>query len=60
MKRRVFLVIAAAALAAAGAANAHHSFAATYREDESVTIEGELVAFDHDRTADEGYRSASG
>jgi hypothetical protein len=35
----------AAALSAGSAAHAHHSFAATYLEDASVTIEGELVQF---------------
>jgi hypothetical protein len=34
------------ALAVAAPAFAHHSFAATYREKESVTIEGELVQLD--------------
>lgn len=42
-----YLVAAAACcLMAAGAqTSAHHSFAATYIEDQSVTIEGELVQF---------------
>src|SRR6187551_2874227 len=40
----VVLVIAAAALVGSRA-YAHHSFAATYLEDQSVTIEGELVQF---------------
>ena len=45
MKRYlVGLFVAAAALAGA-TAYAHHSFAATYLEDQSVTIEGELVQF---------------
>src|ERR1044071_8065782 len=34
------------ALAVAVPAYAHHSFAATYREKDSVTIEGELVQLD--------------
>jgi len=34
------------ALAVAAPAYAHHSFAATYREKDSVTIEGELVQLD--------------
>ena len=45
---RRFLVAFAAAgawLLAAQAAYAHHSFAATYLEDKTVTIEGELVQF---------------
>ena len=47
MKRRLavsFLVFAALAIGAR--AYAHHSFAATYREKDSVTIEGELVQLD--------------
>jgi hypothetical protein len=47
MKRYlVVLFFAAAALVSVGARlSAHHSFAATYREDETVTIQGELVQF---------------
>jgi hypothetical protein len=47
MKRvLVVLIMVAAVLAAATPrASAHHSFAATYLEDQSVTIEGELVQF---------------
>ena len=45
MKRTVLVVVAAAMLLSSSAVFAHHSFAATYREDESVMIEGELVAF---------------
>jgi hypothetical protein len=47
MKRHlVVLSIAVAALVGVGTTlSAHHSFAATYREDETVTIEGELVQF---------------
>jgi hypothetical protein len=47
MKRYlVVLSIAVAALVSTGTSlYAHHSFAATYREDESVTIQGELVQF---------------
>ena len=46
MKRHlvVFLLVAAA-LIAGTRAFAHHSFAATYLEDQMVTIEGELVQF---------------
>jgi hypothetical protein len=42
-----FLVLAlvAAVVISGGRANAHHSFAATYFEDKSQTIEGELVQF---------------
>ena len=47
MKRylAVLLVAAAVAVASENRASAHHSFAATYLEDQSVTIEGELVQF---------------
>ena len=45
MKRTMLVVVAAAMLLSSSALFAHHSFAATYREDESVMIEGELVAF---------------
>jgi hypothetical protein len=42
----VLSVAAAAMIASAGArAYAHHSFAATYHEDQTITIEGELVQF---------------
>src|SRR5688572_30350866 len=44
--RRYLVVLCVAAAAFIGAqAYAHHSFAATYLEDQSVTIEGELVQF---------------
>ena len=43
MKRLLVAVVAAGTCALGGQAYAHHSFAATYIEDESVTIEGELV-----------------
>jgi hypothetical protein len=47
MKRylAVLLVATAAIVAGTARATAHHSFAATYLEDQSVTIEGELVQF---------------
>ena len=47
MKRYlVVLSVAAAAIVSVGTTlYAHHSFAATYREDESITIQGELVQF---------------
>ena len=45
MKRWVFLLVLS--LASTRAAYAHHSFAATYYEDRTVTIEGELVQFDY-------------
>ena len=42
----VLLFVAAAFVVGAGTkAYAHHSFAATYLEDQTVTIEGDLVQF---------------
>lgn len=43
MKRLLVALLAAAACAFGTQAYAHHSFGATYIEDQSVTIEGELV-----------------
>jgi len=45
MKRYLIVVLAGGLLAGATQAQAHHSFAATYLEDQSVTIEGEIVQF---------------
>ena len=45
MKRYLVAPLAAVALAVGAQAFAHHSFAATYIEGQSVTIEGELVQF---------------
>jgi hypothetical protein len=45
MKQRVLVLIGAAMLLSGAAAYAHHSFAATYYEDQIVMIEGELVQF---------------
>ena len=45
MKRSLIVLFAAGALAFSSRAYAHHSFAATYIEAESVTIEGDLVQF---------------
>ena len=48
MKRYLVVFSIAAAAVLAGVAtkvSAHHSFAATYLEDQTVTIEGELVQF---------------
>ena len=45
MKRYLPVAIVAGLLAMGAQALAHHSFAATYLEDQSVTIEGELVQF---------------
>ncbi|HEX6997814.1 MAG TPA: DUF6152 family protein [Gammaproteobacteria bacterium] len=39
------LLLAALAVAAVGAAQAHHSFTATYFEDRTITIEGKLLQF---------------
>ena len=45
MKRYLVGLCAAFALAFSTPTMAHHSFAATYLEDQSVTIEGEIVQF---------------
>ena len=45
MKRYLVLAVAVVSLAAGARMFAHHSFAATYLEDQSVTIEGDLVQF---------------
>jgi hypothetical protein len=45
MKRYLVVPLAVVALAVGAQAFAHHSFAATYLEDQSMTIEGELVQF---------------
>lgn len=45
MKRYLITALTIGVLAGASQALAHHSFAATYLEDQSVTIEGELVQF---------------
>ena len=46
MKRKWLAgLVVAGALAAGGRMSAHHSFAATYFEDKTQTIEGELVQF---------------
>ncbi len=45
MKRYLVVPLALAALAIGAQAMAHHSFAATYLEETSVTIEGQLVQF---------------
>ena len=45
MKSRLIVLLAVAFLVSGVAAYAHHSFAATYLEDQTVTIEGELVQF---------------
>ena len=43
MKRSIVGLAVATALAVAPQAYAHHSFAATYHEDQTLQIEGELV-----------------
>jgi hypothetical protein len=45
MKRCLVAAFSLVALALTTQALAHHSFAATYMEDQSVTIEGQLVQF---------------
>jgi len=45
MKRYLVLAVAVVSLAAGARTFAHHSFAATYLEDQSVTIEGQIVQF---------------
>ena len=45
MRRTVFLLLLVAPLAFGARASAHHSFAATYFEDKTETIEGNLVQF---------------
>lgn len=45
MKRFLVVAVAVVALALSAQAWAHHSFAATYLEDQEVTIEGRLVQF---------------
>lgn len=45
MKSRVIVLLAASMLMAAITAYAHHSFAATYREGETIQIEGAIVQF---------------
>jgi hypothetical protein len=45
MKRLLVVLLVAAASVLGSQAFAHHSFAATYLEDQTVTIEGELVQF---------------
>ena len=45
MKRYLAVLLVAAASLLGAQAYAHHSFAATYLEDQMVTIEGDLVQF---------------
>ena len=45
MRRKVLMLLAVGAIAAAVPLYAHHSFAATYFEDKTESIEGDLVQF---------------
>lgn len=45
MKSKMIILLAASVLVTGITAYAHHSFAATYRENETVQIEGTLVQF---------------
>jgi len=45
MKRFLVALLATMVLALGAHTSAHHSFAATYLEDQSVTIEGQIVQF---------------
>ena len=45
MNRCLTVALTIAVMGVGSQASAHHSFAATYLEDQSVTIEGELVQF---------------
>jgi len=45
MTRKVLFLLMAAAFVFAAVAYAHHSFAATYFEDQTTTVEGKLVQF---------------
>ena len=45
MRIKTTLLLVVAMLAVSVAADAHHSFAATYHQDQTVTIEGKMVQF---------------
>jgi hypothetical protein len=45
--RRIWLALFVSALAAGVPASAHHSFAAEYFENQTVSVEGEVVQFDY-------------
>src|SRR5713226_7644691 len=45
MKRKILVLLSAAAFLCAARTYAHHSFAATYYVDKTITIEGNLVQF---------------
>jgi hypothetical protein len=44
--RRTLLLLSFGALTAAASLSAHHSFSAEYHEEQTVTIEGDVVAFE--------------
>ena len=45
MKAKLLVLLVTGALLSTAVAYGHHSFASTYAEDESIEIEGEIVAF---------------
>ena len=45
--KRLLLVLACAVVVAAAPVDAHHSFAAYYYENQSITVEGELIQFEY-------------
>ena len=45
MKKRIMLLLVVAVMASAISAYAHHSFAATYNEKETMTLTGRIVQF---------------
>ena len=45
MKRLILILVGLVALSATASVYAHHSFAATYYEDKTQTVEGDLVQF---------------
>ena len=45
--RTTLLTLVAGAIAASVSISAHHSFAAEYFEDQSMTVEGELMTFEY-------------
>ena len=45
--RPIWLALSVCALAATVPASAHHSFAAVYFENQSVSVEGEVIQFDY-------------
>src|SRR5688572_28376861 len=45
--RRLWLALGVCAVAAAVPASAHHSFASVYFENQSVSVQGEVIQFDY-------------